>query len=91
MPHIIRQVRIQVSLVSTLLSLTIAMLRALAVLFFLAGLAELILVLIGKFNLAGGAVAISFALFFGGILFSLAQIQDDVHAMRERVMGEHVG
>ena len=58
---------------------------------FLAGLTEAVLVLIGKFNLAGGAVAISFALFFGGILYGVAQIPDDVHVIRERMMGEQVG
>jgi hypothetical protein len=61
------------------------MLRILSILFFAAGVLEVILMIIGKLNLSGGLAAISFALFFGGVIYGLAGIKDDLQAIRSRM------
>lgn len=61
------------------------MLRILSILFFAAGVLEVILMITGKLNLAAGLGAISFALFLGGVIYGLAGIKDDLQAIRSRM------
>lgn len=60
------------------------MLRALSILFFIAGAFEIVLIIIGKLNLSAGLVAISFALFFGGVFHGLFEIERDLHIIKSR-------
>lgn len=61
------------------------MLRILSILFFAAGVLEVILMITGKLNLSGGLVAISFALFFGGVIYGLDGIKNDLKEIRSHI------
>lgn len=67
------------------------MLRILSVVFFVAGVLEVGLMIAGKLNLTAGLLAISFALFFGGVIFALDSIQRDVQAIRKSGMATKPG
>jgi len=54
-------------------------------LFFAAGVLEVVLMIIGKLNLAGGLAAISFALFFGGVIYGLDGIKNDLQEIRSHI------
>jgi|GEM_PF-4331957 len=41
--------------------------------------------IVGKLNLSGGLAAISFALFFGGVIYGLDGIKNDLQEIRSHI------